>query len=283
MSTDQLKDVDPGNVHIVELTKKDINKSFRRLYIGAEISNSYERLQALVFCASVSDSLKKLYPNKEDLIEALQRHLVFYNTDSIPGGLILGIVLGMEQEKANGGNVPDSAITGLKTGLMGPIAAIGDSIIWAAYMPILIALFLPLANDGNPLGGIFPLIIYPVTTYYLMKYLTHRGFRLGRDSITQLMKDGKMQQIILSANVVGLIMMGALTASYVTIETPLVFGASGSEVVAQELLNSIVPGIFPIIAVFLIYQYMIKKGQNFNKILIAIAIISVIGSITGIL
>lgn len=280
---DQLNGIDPKKVQIKQLSSKDINKSFRRLYVGAEMSNSYERLQALVFCAAMSPSLEKLYPKKEDLVEALQRHLVFYNTDSIPGGLILGIVLGMEQEKAGGGNVPDEAITSLKTGLMGPIAAIGDSIIWAAYMPILIALFLPFANQGSPWGGILPWVIYPVTTYYLMKYLTLRGYRLGRESVVQLMRDGKMQQIIFSANVIGLMMMGALTASYVSISTPLVLGASGSEIAVQPLLDSIIPGILPLAAVFGIYFYMIKKGQSYNKILIAVVIISILGSVTGIL
>lgn len=280
---DQLTDIDPNKVEIKQLSRKDINRSFRRLYVGAEMSNSYERLQALVFCASMSPSLEKLYPNKEELVDALQRHLVFYNTDSIPGGLILGIVLGMEQEKANGGNVPENAITSLKTGLMGPIAAIGDSIIWAAYMPILIALFLPYANQGSPWGGIIPWIVYPVTTYLLMKYLTQRGYRLGRESVVQLMKDGKMQQIIFSANVIGLMMMGALTASYVSINTPLVLGASGSEIPVQPLLDSIIPGILPLAAVLGIYFYMIKKGQSYNKILIAVIVISILGSITGIL
>ena len=280
---EDLKNVNTDDVRLVVLDEKDINRSFRRLYLGAEMSNSYERLQALVFCASMSPALEKLYPNKEDLVEALQRHLVFYNTDSIPGGLILGIVLGMEQEKANGGNVPSCAIPSLKTGLMGPIAAIGDYIIWGAYMPILIAMFIPMADSGNPLGGIIPWIVYPLTTYYLMKYLTLRGFRLGRDSVTQMMKGGRMQQIILGANTVGLIMMGALTASFVNISSPMVFEVSGTTVGVQEILDMIIPGVIPILVVFGIYYYMIKKGQKFNVILLVIVAVSVVGSLLGIL
>ena len=111
------------------LDAKDIRRCTNRLYIGAEMSNSYERLQALVFCVSMIPALKKLYTNKEDLKAALKRHLMFYNTDSIPGGIILGITLGMEEEKANGQDVADETITGMKTGLMGPVAAIGDTII----------------------------------------------------------------------------------------------------------------------------------------------------------
>lgn len=265
------------------LDAKDIRKCTNRLYIGAEMSNSYERLQALIFCASMIPALKKLYKDKEELKAALKRHLVFYNTDSIPGGVILGITLGMEEEKANGKDVADETITGMKTGLMGPVAAIGDTLIWAAYMPILIALFLPLANAGNPLGGILPLIIYPVTTYILMRYLASTGYKLGRESVLKILKNGSMKAMIFAANVIGLMMMGALTASYVTIESPAKISASGTEFVIQDFLDSILPGILPLAAAFLIYWYMVRKGQKFNRILLAIVIVSLVGGITGIL
>lgn len=266
-----------------KLTKKDINKCMNRLYIGAEMSNSYERLQALIFCASMAPALKKLYPEKESYIGALKRHLIFYNTDSIPGGIILGIILGMEEQKANGEEVSEDAITSLKTGLMGPVAAVGDSIIWAAFMPILIALFLPWANSGNPLGGILPLIIYPLSTYLLMRYLAHKGYQVGRESVLRILKNGSMTAVIFIANVIGLMMMGALSASFVTIATPFKMSVSGSEFIFQDFLNMVLPGILPLAAVFAIYWYMTKKGPNFNKILLVIVIVSVLGSITGIL
>lgn len=62
------------------LSKKDVTKSMWIYYAGAELSNSYERLQSLVFCASMTPVLKKLYTKKEDLSEALKRHLIFFNT-----------------------------------------------------------------------------------------------------------------------------------------------------------------------------------------------------------
>lgn len=269
--------------HELKLSKKDINKCLNRLYIGAEMSNSYERLQALVFCASMSPALKKLYPEKEAYIGALKRHLVFYNTDSIPGGVILGIILGMEEQKANGEEITEDAITSLKTGLMGPVAAVGDSIIWAAFMPILIALFLPWANSGNPIGGILPLIIYPLSTYLLMRYLTHKGYQVGRESVLRILRNGSMTAVIFIANVIGLMMMGALSASFVTIVTPFTMSVSGSEFIFQDFLNMVLPGILPLAAVFSIYMYMAKKGPNFNRILFVIVVVSVLGSISGIL
>ena len=109
--------------------------------------------------------------------------------------------------------------------------------------------------------------------------MKHRGYKLGRQSITGIMKS-----IIFAANVLGLIMMGALSSSYISITTPaqITMGA-GNTLVFQEILDAVVPGILPLIAVFAIYFYMQKKGPRYNVILLAIIVISVICAVLGIL
>ena len=266
------------------LTKADITKSMWIYYAGAELSNSYERLQSLVFCASMVPVLKKLYKNKEDLAEALKRHLIFFNTEGTLGSIIQGIAISMEEERAKNGDVPDSAITGVKTGLMGPVAGMGDAIIWAAVMPIILGIFLPFANEGMAIGGIGPLVLYPLITISISYALIHKGYTLGKKSITGILRGGMMKSIIFTANVIGLIMMGALSASYVTLTTPLQFTVSeGTTIVVQDILNQIVPGLLPLCAVFGIYFYLVKKGPRYNVILVAVVVISLICSVFGIL
>ena len=85
------------------LTKKDVTKTYLRWWWTAELSNSFERMQALAVCASFTPALEKLYKKKEDLVDALKRHLQFFNTQAIWGGLIHGTVLAMEEEKATEG------------------------------------------------------------------------------------------------------------------------------------------------------------------------------------
>ena len=96
---------------VKKLTKKDITRSMWIYYAGAELSNSYERLQSLVFCASMTPVLKKLYSTDEELSAALKRHLVFFNTEGTFGAIIQGIVISMEEQKANGENVTDEAVS----------------------------------------------------------------------------------------------------------------------------------------------------------------------------
>ncbi|WP_026893126.1 PTS system mannose/fructose/sorbose family transporter subunit IID [Lacrimispora aerotolerans] len=269
---------------IKKLTKKDITKSMWIYYAGAELSNSYERLQSLVFCASMTPVLKKLYDTDEELSAALKRHLVFFNTEGIFGAIIQGIAISMEEQKANGENVTGEAITGIKTGLMGPIAGMGDAIVWAAIMPIIISIFLPFASNGSALGGIMPLILYPAITIGIAYWLIHNGYTLGKKSVVSLLHGGKMKSIIFTANVIGLTMMGALSASYVTISTPLKLGfSSGTQIVVQDILNTVAPGLLPLSAVFIIYFYLRKKGPYYNRILLTVVLVSVICSILGIL
>ena len=109
------------------LTQKDLNKAMFRWYMSAEMPLNFENMQGIAFCGSISHILKKLYTKKEDLSEALKRHLLLYNCNVTAGGLILGTTIAMEEQRAKDpSKMPDMAITGLKTGLMGPVAALGD-------------------------------------------------------------------------------------------------------------------------------------------------------------
>jgi D-glucosaminate-specific PTS system IID component len=266
------------------LTKGDITKAWFIYWLGAEVSSSYERLQSLIFCASMTPIIKKLYPEKEERAEALKRHLNFFNTEQTFGAVIQGVAIAMEEQKTRGEPISDTSITGIKTGLMGPLAGIGDSVIWAAVMPLLIAIFIPFAAKGSAFGGILPLVLYTGITLAVSYGLVHKGYTLGRDSIITLLQGGRIKELIYGANVLGLIMMGALSASYVKITSPLKISAlEGSEIVVQQILDSIAPGLLPLAAVFSIYFYLTKKGPRYTTILLSVVVISVVCSLLGVL
>lgn len=131
-----------------EITKKDLRRSFLRWYMSAEISNSFERLQSISFCYSMIPILRKLYPDRDAFKSALKRELQFFNTEAIWGTPIHGITIAMEEEKARGEDIPDSAITGIKTGLMGPLAGIGDTITWGMLKTIIYGIGCTMAAAG---------------------------------------------------------------------------------------------------------------------------------------
>ena len=268
-----------------KITKKELSKAFWIYQLGCELSNSYERLQSLVFCASMIPAIKKLYADDEEQQrEALKRHLNFFNTEGTVGASIQGIAIAMEEEKSNGAAISDTAITSIKTGLMGPLAGIGDSIIWAALMPLIISIFIPMAKGGNVTGSIGPLVLYTVITLYISWTLVNKSYTLGRNSILSLLKDGKIKQVIYSANVLGMMMMGALSASYVKIASPMTFKVTGgATIVLQDILDQIMKGLLPLAAVMAIYFFMVKKGPRYGIIIGTIVLVSLVTSFFGLL
>ena len=246
------------------LSKKDVFKSYLIYWFTAEICHSFERMQAPGFCAALVPALKKFYPNKEDkphYIEALKRNMTFFNTEAHwGGGPCLGLTLAMEEKKSrNYDAIPGEMIVQLKTGLMGPLAGIGDTISWLTLMYLFIGLFLPLAKQGNPLGGIGPIVLLTVICFGIGYFLTSKCYTFGYSFAENMLKSGLVNMIITGASILGLFMMGGLAATYVTVSTPIKFVTSTYTTTLQSILNSIAPGILPLIVVLCIWGYLAKS------------------------
>lgn len=268
----------------VHLTNKDLNRVFFRWWMTTELSNSYDRLQGLAFCNALSKSLKKLYAkNEEAYKEALVRHMEFYNSEGITGSMIHGIALSMEEEKANGAEIPGEVITGIKTGLMGPIAGIGDTLIHGTLKPIILALACTFAMQGNVLGVIIPFFV-PLICILIGLFFLKFGYKLGKDSVMRMMKSGMINNIITGASILGLFMMGALSSSYVKVSTPLQFTMENAEpIIIQDILDQVLMGILPLTCILGIYWYFTHKGANYNKVIFGILVLSMIAGFLGIL
>lgn len=267
-----------------KISKKDLKTTFARWWFATELSNSYDRLQGLAFCNAQSYLLRKLYKDdSEGLKEALVQHMEFYNSEGIMGSIIHGIVLSMEEQKANGTPIPRDAITGIKTGLMGPIAGIGDTLIHGTLKPIILGLGCTFALQGNRIGAFIPFLI-PIICVVIGYNMLKLGYSLGKESISKIMKSGLINSIITGASIMGLFMMGALSSSYVKVQTPITFHFQNAEpIVLQEILDQVLMGILPLACIFGIYYYFTRKGANYNKVIFMILILSMVASFFGIL
>lgn len=278
------KQVNMGVEKTQLLTKRDLWGTFTMWFFTTELSNSYERLQALAFCNALSKNLEKLYKDDhEGYVEALTRHLQFYNSEGTIGCIIHGVTLSMEEEKSIGNDVPAEMITGIKTGLMGPIAGIGDTIIWGTIKPIIIGLGSSFALSANALGAViiflYPLVIV-VVGYNMLKF----GYRVGKESVMGLLRSGMINKIITGASILGLFMMGALSSTYVKVKTPLSWEISGSNpIVLQDILNAILPGMLSLVAIFSIVWYFKNKGANYNRVLLIVIVFSLVAAFLGVL
>ena len=265
-------------VNEIKLTNKDVFKAYNRWYWLCEVSHCYDRMQSLSFCASFQSALRKLYPNDDEYKEALLRNLQFFNTEGTMGSVIHGITLSLEEEKSSGQEISGDMIIALKTGLMGPMAGIGDTLIWGTLKPVCLALATTLALSNNLIGAFF-VLLFPISSYFIGLYMCKLGYSLGRTAVSTLVQSGLMNKIIDSCSILGLMMMGALSASYVTLTTTAGFTLENSEpILLQNILDGIIPGILPFLVICTIYFYMKKKGQKYGGILILIIVLCLIMS-----
>ena len=137
----------------ITLSKKErLSVALRSTFLQG--SWNYERMQNGGWAFSIIPAIKKLYKTEEERSAALKRHLEFFNTHPYVASPVIGVTLALEEERANGAEVDDAAIQGVKVGMMGPLAGVGDPVFWFTVRPILGALGASLAMTGNILGPI---------------------------------------------------------------------------------------------------------------------------------
>ena len=264
-----------------QITRRDITKSWFMWWLLAETNHSFERMQGVSFGLALSRILRKVYKNSDDLKDALKRQTQFFNTNAVWGSLIPGMTIAMEEKRAQGQDIPEEAIVGTKTGLMGAVAGIGDTIDWGMWLPIILSLFIPLAKKGNGIAGIAPWMIFMVVTLMESYFLFHLGYKSGEASVEKILSGGAVKQLITGASVLGLFMMGGLASSYVKVSTPIkiVTGVKTLSI-QKDVLNAIVPGLLPLLVVTGVYFYLEKVDHNYTRaMLIIIALAVVLGSL----
>ncbi|MDV4149896.1 PTS system mannose/fructose/sorbose family transporter subunit IID [Clostridium sp. AL.422] len=272
-----------------EITKHDVLVAWLRFYFANEIPHSFDRYIAPALLWGLIPVLKKLYKDKDELRAAYQRHLLFFNTQlSWGGGIITGLMLSMEKERAmqvynkEEITVTDDLIYNMKAGLMGALAGIGDSIDSGTIQYIFVAIAIPWAQQGLAIGAIFPFIGFALYQVLIGLFFTRQGFKMGLKA-SELLTGSVVQSAIETLSILGLFMMGVLAASYVKVTSSLQFTLSGKAFVVQEVLDKVLPGILPLCVVSGVYFYFVKKGMNVTKALIGLTVILAILAAVGIL
>ena len=205
----------------IQLSKSDrMAVAFRHQFLQG--SWNYERMQNGGWCFSIIPAIKKLYPAKEDQVAALKRHMEFYNTHPYVSAPVMGVTLALEEDRANGAQVDDAAIQGVKVGMMGPLAGVGDPVFWFTLRPILGALGASLALSGNIVGPLLFFFAWNIIRMAFIWYTQEFGYKVGT-SITKDLSGGLMGKITEGASILGMFIIGALVQRWVSISfTPVV-------------------------------------------------------------
>lgn len=265
-----------------KLTKKDLTRVAIRS-LGMEWDWNYERQMNMAFCYSMLPVIKKLYPTKEEQTEAMQRHLEFFNTTPHLSTLILGITAAMEEQNANDPEFETESINNVKVSLMGPLAGIGDSFIWGTLRIIATGVGVSLAAQGNILGPLLFLLLFNIPAQGLRFYLMHAGYKLGSGFLAKVQESGLMEILTYGASVLGLMVIGGMTAENVAITVPLVIGSGETATTLGDICNTIMPGLLPLAFTMLLYWLVSKKNVKTTTLLVALVVVGLVGSFFGIL
>ena len=276
---------------------------------------NYERMQNGGWAYSLIPALKKLYPNKDDASAALKRHLEFFNTHPYIAAPILGVTLALEEERANGVQIDDAAIQGVKVGMMGPLAGIGDPVFWFTVRPILGAIAASLATGGSVIAPLFFFFVWNIVRVAFLWYTQEFGYQKGSE-ITKDLSGGILQTITKGASILGMFVMGILVQRWTNINFPMVIskvkmadgafikfpqgtvnGAQLQEVLTamnkgvalspdkvttlQDNLNQLVPGFAALLLTFLC-MWLLKKKVNPIAIIFGLFAVGILGHLVGI-
>ncbi|EGW2153607.1 PTS system mannose/fructose/sorbose family transporter subunit IID [Enterococcus faecium] len=265
-----------------KMTKQDLTKAFFRSQLLMATSN-FERMQALGAYYSIVPTLKKIYGDKpkEGRVAAIKRHLEFFNTNPYVYGPILGITMAMEEQTPED---QKESVIAVKTGLMGPFAGLGDSLLAMTVVPIYMSIASGLAIEGNPIGPILFFILFSLTIWPLKYKGIFMGYEKGSALLTGENGNKMLKRLATMGNVVGMMVVGSLIVSTVKINIPIEYTVGESTIKIQEMLDGIMPNFFPLLITLLVY-YLLKKrnAKNAVAIIVSIMVIGIFLSIIGIL
>jgi len=263
---------------MTSLDKKDIRKIYWRNIFGLQWGWNYERMQGLGYSWVMMPAIKKLYRDKpEEMKKALKTHLGYFNTSQPMSHLIIGADVGMESKA---GMSDPEAIVGLKTGLMGPLAGVGDTLFLAIYRTIIFSITAYMALSGTAIGLLIPLIFGALLLW--VRYLfTGIGIKQGAKLATEFAS--QMKTLTNAASILGLTVVGALIPSVVTYTLDLKYKMGKVTLNVQDTLNQILPALIPLAIVLLSYWLLGKKWMSSTKLIfVLIALGMLLGNLNNI-
>lgn len=241
------------------------------------------KMEANAFTLTLSPALESIYKDDpEGKKEAYRRQQNFFNTHAVPLSFIAGLTYAMEKEHKENNSIDGQTIDNIKAALMGPTAGMFDSIFFNCLRVIAAGIAIGMCSQGNPLGILIFILLYGVTQSITKYFFVNWGYTLGTSFIEMVFNSGLMSALTRSASVLGLMMVGSMTAGFVNVPLNLVISFSnGASVNIGDVFNSIFPGLLGLVLLFFLVR-LIKKGYRPTQLVIGILAFGLIGAFIGI-
>ncbi|KAA9241132.1 MULTISPECIES: PTS system mannose/fructose/sorbose family transporter subunit IID [Aerococcus] len=264
--------------------KKMLRSMFWRSWtINMSRTGAYQ-YHAIGLLYTLLPAINRFYKTDEEKADALVRHTTWYNATMHLNNLITGIVAAMERSNAESDDFDPNSITAVKTSLMGPISGIGDSFFWGILRVIAAGIGISIASTGSPLGAIIFLLLYNIPAFLIHYYMLDIGYSLGTNFIRKVYESGAMKVITKASSMLGLMMVGSMTASHVKFKTTLsvAVNGGGDPILIQEYLDQLFKGLVPMAVTLLAFYLIRNKRVNVNWIMLGIILLSVVLGLLGV-
>lgn len=261
-----------------KLTKEDFKQINRRSLFTFQLGWNYERMQGSGYLYTILPQLRKLYgDNSPELKEMMKTHTQFFNTSNFFNTIVTGIDLAIEEKEGIDGK---DTVSGLKAGLMGPFAAIGDSIFAALIPTIFGALAANMAINGNP-TGIFIWIIAQIAVMIFRWKQLEFAYREGISLVTTMQH--RLTVLTDAATLLGVFMVGALVATMINVKLSWAPSIGDVTLNMQNNLDMILPRLLPAGIVAAIYWMLGKKNMTSTKAIFIVLVVCVALSALGVI
>lgn len=257
-----------------QLDRKTLNKmAWRSLFLQG--SFNYERMQAAGWLFGIIPGLKKIHKDKEDLSTSMTHNLEFFNTHPFLVTFVMGIVLSLEQQKAD-----VNTIRAVRVAAMGPLGGIGDAIFWFTLVPIAAGISSNMALNGSLLGPVIFLLMFNVVQFAVRYWLMHWSYDLGTGAIEALTRNSK--EFTRAASILGIMVVGALTSLYGGTTLALTLPNGESPIVIQDVLDGIMPKLVPLAITLFVYWLIKAKNWSAVKCISLLLVLGLLGAWLGV-
>jgi fructoselysine and glucoselysine-specific PTS system IID component len=264
------------------IDKKTLRSVFWRSF-ALQGAFNFEKMQNIGYAYSMIPVIKRLYDKESDQSDALKRHLALFNSTPAVTPAIIGISAAMEEQNVNHkGAFDESSINAVKAALMAPLAGIGDSLFFGTFRVIAAGIGISLAKQGSILGPILFLVLYNIPNIAIRIWGLKYGYKVGINSLEKLQKNGLMNQIMSIVGMIGMMVVGGMVATMLTVETPIKFSMAGATVKIQSIIDQIIPNFLPLIVTLFVF-WLIRKKISISKLTVGILILGILAHVIGIL
>lgn len=256
------------------LDKKTLNQMVWRS-LNLQGSFNYERMQAAGWLYCILPGLEKIHAdNKEDLQTSMEHNLEFFNTHPFLVTFVMGIVLSLEQQKAD-----INTIRAVRVAAMGPLGGIGDAIFWFTLVPITAGITSNMAINGSLAGPILFLAIFNAVQFAVRFWLMNWSYQLGSKAIEILTANAR--EFTHAASMLGVFIVGALTSNYGGTKVVLEIANGESPIVIQSILDGVLPKLIPLLLTLGIYYLIKKKGWKPVGCIGLLLVLGLVGALIG--